>query len=111
MKVAVVGSRCLTINNLEEYLPIETTVIISGGAKGIDSCARKYTVENNIELTEFLPNYSRYGRTAPLRRNIDIINSADLVLAFWDGKSRGTKFVIDNCNRLGVPLKVYMPIK
>ena len=111
MKVAVIGSRCLTIDNLEKYLPEETTTIISGGVRGIDSCARMYAINNNIELIEFLPDYLKYGRTAPLKRNMDIINSADLVLAFWDGKSRGTKFVINNCIRSGVPLKVYRAIK
>ena len=51
----------------------------------------------------------KYGKAAPLKRNITIIEYADLVLAFWDGKSRGTKFVIDQCKRLGVPVKVFVP--
>lgn len=109
MKVAVIGSRNLTVNNLDKYLPKETTEIVSGGAEGIDSCAREYAINNHIKLTEFLPEYSKYGRTAPLKRNIDIINCADIVLAFWDGKSRGTRFVIENCKRLKVPVKIYMP--
>lgn len=110
MKVAVIGSRTLKVRNLERYLPKDTTEIISGGAKGIDSCAREYAISNYIRLTELLPNYSKYGKTAPLRRNIDIINSADLVLAFWDGKSSGTRFVIENCKKLGVPLEIYIPV-
>lgn len=80
-----------------EYLPKGTTEIISGGAKGIDACAREYAVSHGIKLTEFLPEYEKYGRSAPLKRNITIIENADLVLAFWDGKSRGTKFVIEKC--------------
>lgn len=109
MKVAVVGSRGLAINTLAPYLPEETTEIISGGARGIDSCARDYAKQNNIPLTEFLPDYALFGRSAPLRRNITIIEHADLVLAFWDGRSRGTKFVIDSCAKRGVPLLVYFP--
>lgn len=61
---------------------------------------------NGLKLTEFLPEYERFGRTAPLKRNITIIENADLVLAFWDGKSRGTKFVIDSCEKLGVVVRV-----
>ena len=61
MKVAVIGSRGLTIDNLEKYLPRETTEIISGGAKGIDACAREYAVSHGIKLTEFLPEYEKYG--------------------------------------------------
>ena len=55
----------------------------------------------------FLPDYARYGRAAPLRRNVQIVAYADLVLAFWDGKSRGTRFVIDQCRKQGVPVRVY----
>lgn len=93
MKVAVIGSRGLRVDNLEKYLPKETTEIVSGGARGIDTCAREYAVRNNIKLTEFLPEYERYGRSAPLKRNLLIIDYADYVLAFWDGKSYGTKYV------------------
>lgn len=106
MKVAVIGSRGLTVNDLGKYLPAETTEIISGGAKGIDACAREYAAAHNIKLTEFLPEYEKYGKSAPLKRNIEIIKNADVVLAFWDGKSRGTKFVIDKCAELGKEIKV-----
>ena len=95
MKVAVIGSRGLTISNLGDYLPCDNTEIISGGAKGVDTCARDYSLSHGIKITEYLPEYEKYGRAAPLKRNITIIQNADLVLAFWDGKSKGTKFVID----------------
>ena len=107
MKVAVVGSRNLTINNLGDYLPEDTTEIISGGARGIDRCARAYAKSHNIKLTEFLPEYERYGRSAPLKRNLQIIRYADMVLAFWDGKSNGTRFVIENCKKENIPIKVF----
>ena len=107
MKTAVIGSRGLTVDNLRKYLPPETTEIVSGGAAGIDTCAENYAVENDLKLTVFLPEYKKYGRSAPLKRNIEIINYADIVLAFWDGKSRGTKFVIDNCQKLGVEVRVF----
>jgi len=106
MKVAVIGSRGLTVTNLENYLPPNTTEIISGGAKGIDSCAKEYALQNRLKYTEFLPQYEKYGRTAPLKRNIQIIEAADIVLAFWDGESHGTGFVIDKCNELKVACKV-----
>lgn len=107
MKVAVIGSRGLTVKELGKYLPAEVTEIVSGGAKGVDTSAREYAVAKGIKLTEFLPEYKKYGKAAPLKRNITIIEYADLVLAFWDGKSRGTKFVIDHCKSMGVPVKVF----
>lgn len=65
-----------------------------GGAKGIDGCAGEYARRNGIPLTEFLPDYRRYGKGAPFKRDLQIIDYADELLAFWDGHSRGTDFVI-----------------
>ena len=108
MKVAVIGSRGLTVNDLGKYLPEDTTEIVSGGAKGIDTCARNYALSHGVKLTEFLPEYNKYGRGAPLKRNLQIIEYADVVIAFWDGKSKGTKYVIDNCKKLGVQVDVHI---
>ena len=109
MRVAVIGSRGLHVDHLEDYLPEGVTEIVSGGAKGIDTCAKDYALRHGLKLTEFLPEYEKYGRGAPLRRNITIIEYADFVLAFWDGKSRGTKYVIDNCKKRNIPVAVYQP--
>lgn len=70
------------MSNLRDYLPPDTTEIVSGGAKGIDACARDYTLSHGLKLTEFLPDYPAYGRAAPLKRNLQIIAYSDLVLAF-----------------------------
>lgn len=109
MKVAVIGSRGLRVSDLGNYLPEEVSEIISGGAKGVDTCAKEYALSRGLKLTEFLPEYKKYGRAAPLKRNITIIENADMVLAFWDGSSRGTKYVIDNCKARGIPVKVFLP--
>lgn len=108
MKCAVIGSRGLTVDHLDEYLPNEVTEIVSGGARGIDTCAADYANSHKIKLTEFLPNYHQYGRKAPLVRNLQIIAYADCVLAFWDGQSRGTKFVIDQCKKEHKKITVYV---
>ncbi len=108
MKVAIIGSRSLKIEDLGKYLPPDITEIVSGGAKGIDACAEKYAENNKIKLTVFLPDYKKYKRGAPLKRNLQIIDYADLVIAFWDGKSKGTKFVIDNCNERSKPINVIL---
>ena len=107
MKVAVIGSRGLEINDLGAYLPDGVTEIISGGAKGVDTSAREYARSHGVKLIEFLPDYEKYGRAAPLKRNIQIIEAADVVLAFWDGSSRGTKHVIDNCNKRNIPVIIH----
>lgn len=93
MKIAVIGSRTVTVDNLTPYLS-EATEIVSGGANGVDTGAADYARKNKIPLTVFLPEYQRYGRAAPLVRNQKIVDYADKILAFWDGKSKGTQFVI-----------------
>ncbi len=108
MKVAIIGSRKITVGNLQDYLPDGVTDIVSGGAKGIDECARKYAEEHRIKLVEFLPEYSKYRRNAPLKRNLLIIDYADEVIAFWDGVSHGTKFVIDNCRKMNKKVTVFI---
>lgn len=111
MRVAIIGSRCFTDFDLTPFIPEGTTEIVSGGARGVDTVAKQYAVKHGLKLREFLPEYNIYGAKAPLVRNISIIRNADIVLAFWDGESHGTRFVIDNCKRLGVPCEVYMPAK
>lgn len=108
MKTAIIGSRGITDVDIGAYIPDNTTEIVSGGAKGIDTLAKKYSEQHGIKLTEFLPDYKRFGRCAPLKRNLQIIEYADIILAFWDGKSRGTKFVIDKCKKTHKKCIIYI---
>lgn len=105
-KVAVVGSRNLNVN-IENYIPSDTTLIISGGAKGIDQLAEAYANKHKIPIQTFLPNYQMYGKAAPLVRNKEIVNACDILIAIWDGKSKGTKFTIDFALKEGKTVKVY----
>ena len=72
----------------------------------MDQAAEQYAKENNIALVVHLPEYQKFGRGAPQERNKLIVDSADFVLAFWDGKSKGTKSVIEYCKKLGKPHEV-----
>lgn len=108
MKLAIIGSRGLYIRNIGAYLPPGVTELVSGGARGVDSCVRDFAQESGIPLREFLPDYPRYGRGAPLRRDREIVCYADEVLAFWDGQSRGTAYVLRLCERLGKPTRVIL---
>ena len=109
MKIAVIGSRNLLVENLGNYLPKDCTEIVSGGAKGIDACAAVFAKERGIKLTEFLPQYEVYGRGAPIVRNKQIVDYADLVVAFWDGKSKGTWSVIKYCEKTGKQCNIISP--
>ena len=99
MKLAIIGSRNLQMENIDEYIPNHVNEIVSGGARGIDSLAAEYARRNGIRLTEFYPNYARFGRGAPLKRNEQIAEYADMAIAFWDGRSRGTLHTIQLVQR------------
>jgi len=107
MKIAVIGSRTLRVD-LESYIPPECTTIVSGGAGGIDTCAAEFAKAKGLALIELLPDYKKDGRGAPMQRNLEIIRVADRMLAFWDGKSKGTKHAVDNCIKAGKRVGLYV---
>ena len=100
MKVAIVGSRSIAVTDMGMYIS-DGDEIVSGGAIGVDSCAAEYAKENGLKLTVFLPQYERYGRAAPIVRNKKIVEYADKIIAFWDGKSKGTLSVIKYAEKTG----------
>lgn len=107
MKIAIVGSRepgnINFAKELEKRINIQSCdTIISGGAKGIDSLAAEYATANGLALVEIRPNYAKNGRGATFIRNREIVDNADMVVAFWNGTSKGTKYTIDYANKKGV---------
>ena len=108
MKVAIVGSRSITNIELDRYVPEEVEEIVSGGAVGVDLCAAEYAKGKGLKLTEFLPQYERYGRAAPIVRNKEIVDHADRIIIFWNGSSRGTLFVIKYAEKVGKPFEVIL---
>lgn len=95
MKLLIAGSRSITQVDLSLYVPAETELIISGGAKGVDSIAEEFADSHKISKLILRPEYQKYKRAAPLIRNEKMIDICDKILVFWDGKSRGTKYTID----------------
>lgn len=112
MKLAIVGSRDfndyeLLKSEIDKLRTAHTiTHIVSGGARGADTLAKRYAKENNIELVEHLANWNLYGKSAGYKRNVLIWQDSDMLIAFWDGQSKGTKQSIDNYKK---PLTVIRP--
>jgi len=111
MKLAIIGSR--TFNDYD-VLTIwadaafymfdnDDRVIISGGAKGADSLGKKFAQENKIEYLEFPADWDKHGKSAGFVRNQQIVDNCDMILAFWDGKSKGTKDTIDKARKAKKP--------
>ncbi len=107
MKVAVIGSRSVFPADVGRYIA-DGDEIVSGGAVGVDSCAAEYAKRKGLKLTVFLPQYERYGRAAPIERNKKIVDYADKILAFWDGRSRGTLWVIKYAEKKGKPCEIIL---
>jgi predicted Rossmann fold nucleotide-binding protein DprA/Smf involved in DNA uptake len=97
--IAIIGSReygnkgrfDFVVNNL---LRLKELTIITGGAIGVDTWAMEFCRKHNIRCEVIRP-INKNIKISYLFRNIEIITKADLILAFWDEKSKGTKFVID----------------
>ena len=93
MKIAIVGSRdYVDLERVTAYvnsLP-DDTELVSGGARGVDRTAEQAAWSRKLTVKCFPADWEQYGKEAGFIRNQDIVNYADLVVAFWDGKSRGT---------------------
>lgn len=92
MRVAVVGSRTFNDYPLLESVLNEYQIdhIVSGGAKGADKLSELYAKQRNIPTTIYRPDW-KLGKGAALLRNTTIVEDSDLVVAFWDGESNGTR--------------------
>ena len=101
MKLLIVGSRTIMNFDLVGHVPEDTELIISGGAKGMDTVAERYADAHGIEKLIIRPEYEKYGRAAPIKRNEIMVDMADAVLAVWDGESRGTKYTLGYARRMG----------
>jgi len=115
MKVGIIGSR--GFNNYElvkevmgDYLnrdnELNCELVVSGGAKGADTLGEQWAKENNIPTLIFKPEWDKYGKSAGFRRNQDIVKNCDMVVAFWDGVSKGSKSSIDLCVKLGILVRI-----
>lgn len=112
MTLAIVGSRTfdsysLLVKEVRSLaLSSQITEIVSGGARGADHLAKLYAIDNRLRLTEHYPEWQLYGKRAGFKRNRLIIQDADIVIAFWDGMSRGTLNSINISKELGKELHI-----
>lgn len=117
IRLAVIGSREGFLGDpgtfIEELIRIEKIekedlIIVSGGARGVDSLAEAWADREGVEKLIFPADWKGKGKGAGYIRNIDIIKNSDLVLAIWNGESRGTLHSLTLAKRKG--LKIYLTI-
>lgn len=81
-------------------------IIVSGGARGADMLGERYAKENGFEIERYLADWDTYGKSAGPKRNEKMAQVCDFVICFWDGKSRGTKSMIENAKKYEKPVRV-----
>lgn len=105
----MVGSR--DYSDLEEVRQFvfeqeRDTVIVSGGASGVDEVAVQAAKAYGMAYEVHIPDWNRHGRSAGVIRNRTIVDAADEVVAFWDGASRGTQFTIEYARSKRKPCRI-----
>jgi len=108
-KMGVIGSRnFVNYEFMKKILDsFSFSEIVSGGATGADSLAKKYAEEKNLLITEILPDWNQYGRSAGFKRNKLIVDQSDAIVAFWDGKSKGTAHSIRLAKKVGKNVYIF----
>jgi hypothetical protein len=115
-KVIVAGSRefndyNLLKSKLDYYLSRKVAegdkiIIISGTANGADKMGERYAKEKGYYIEQHPADWNSFGKSAGYRRNLEMANVADALVAFWDGVSNGTKHMINIAEAKGLPTKV-----
>lgn len=108
MKVAIVGSRDFDrLDLVVEYIKAlpKDTVIVSGGARGVDRMAAVAGYNAGLGVVEHRADWSK-GPGAGFERNGLIVEEADRVVAFWDGTSRGTMDTVRKAKAAGKPYEI-----
>lgn len=111
MKVVIAGSRDIVdygvlLKAIKEC-PFQITEVISGRARGVDTLGEKYAEDCGLKLHLFPADWKKYRNAAGPIRNAQMAEVADAVLCVWDGKSSGTKDMMNQAKKRGLPLYVF----
>lgn len=107
--VCINGSRSINYINLDLFInPEHVGCVISGGANGVDTLAEHWAKRNHLEFVAYLAQWKKFGKKAGIMRNHDMVEFCDVLISFWDGKSKGTLDTILYAKQLGVPTYVHL---
>lgn len=116
MKTIIAGSRCFTeLSDLDdaifaaEFEGIDISCILCGLAKGADTLGKKWAIIKGIPIEYYPANWTKYGKIAGFKRNIEMAKNADALIALWDGKSPGTKHMIAQAKKYKLLTFIYTP--
>lgn len=104
MKYGIVGSRNFSDLGLVRRFVAklkDDDVVVSGGARGVDATAAKAARSRGIKVVEYIPDWDKLGKSAGYIRNQKIVDDSEVLVAFWDGNSKGTQHSILLARRAG----------
>jgi predicted Rossmann fold nucleotide-binding protein DprA/Smf involved in DNA uptake len=111
-RIAIIGSRrfpsAQVVKAFVAKLP-DDSVVVSGGAAGVDTWAEEAARDRGLQTLVLHADWDGLGREAGPIRNAEIIANADTVVAFWDGKSRGTLNTLVQAREAGLPITILDP--
>ena len=115
MKVIVAGSRNITslgavyhaIKGAEKE-GITITEVVSGCARGVDTIGELWADFKQLKLTKFPADWDKHGRSAGPIRNQEMADYADALIVVWDGKSSGSKNMLETMKKTGKPYFSYV---
>jgi len=114
-RIIVAGSRDYNdYDKAKEYIDFciqnlrkeHTLIFLSGACKGADALGERYAKENNFEIEYYPADWKRFGRSAGPKRNFIMAKKCDYLICFWDGKSKGTKAMIEFAKKCNKPIKI-----
>lgn len=114
-RVVVAGSRTfIDYKTAKKYIDFclsdirkkNEIIIVSGGTKGSDMLGERYAKQRGFMIERYLADWDTYGKSAGARRNKKMAEISDYVICFWDGKSKGTKIMIDYAKQFNKPLRI-----
>ena len=102
MKTIVAGSRNnVTYDDVEEAIKLcgwDITTVISGTARGADYFGEQWAIKNGVSIEKYPADWNKFGKSAGYRRNVEMAENAEALVAVWDGESRGTQHMINIAN-------------
>ena len=111
MKVIIAGSREIAQINVDEAITASgfrdsINEVVSGGAAGVNRAGEDWAAVSRIPVKVFPADWERFGKSADIKRNIQMVDYADALVLIWNGRSTGIRSLRDRALREG--LKVYV---